>query len=74
MTIRGKEIVQEDDNFVWLNVAAGEDWIDFVDWTVEQGYLGLENLSMIPGSVGAAPVQNIGAYGVEVENYVAWVE
>ena len=47
---------------------AGEPWHPFVQWTLEQGLAGLENLSMIPGTVGAAPIQNIGAYGVEVKD------
>lgn len=53
---------------VTVSVQAGENWHDFVCWTLQQGLRGLENLSLIPGSVGAAPIQNIGAYGVEVES------
>jgi UDP-N-acetylmuramate dehydrogenase len=51
-----------------IKVAAGENWHDFVLWSIDKGYNGLENLSLIPGSVGAAPLQNIGAYGVEIKD------
>ena len=57
-----------------IDVAAGERWDDFVRWALGQGYAGLENLIMIPGSVGAAPIQNIGAYGSEVAEFVEAVE
>jgi UDP-N-acetylmuramate dehydrogenase len=58
----------------YLRASAGENWDDFVAWIVGKGYGGLENLSLIPGTVGAAPVQNIGAYGVEVGNLIESVE
>jgi UDP-N-acetylmuramate dehydrogenase len=58
----------------YLHVGAGENWDDLVAWTIDRGYGGLENLSLIPGTVGAAPVQNIGAYGVEVGNLIESVE
>ena len=57
-----------------VRVAAGEPWDRFVRWSLEQGFAGLENLTLIPGTVGAAPIQNIGAYGVEVREFVAAVE
>lgn len=57
-----------------VTVGAGENWDAFVEWSIDRGYCGLENLSAIPGSVGASPVQNIGAYGVEVGNYVKSVK
>lgn len=57
-----------------LAVAAGERWDDFVRWTLGQGYAGMENLILIPGTVGAAPIQNIGAYGCEVAEFVESVE
>ena len=64
--LTGIELVGEDAQVRRIRVAAGENWHRFVLWTLAQGYGGLENLSLIPGSVGAAPIQNIGAYGVEV--------
>lgn len=68
---QGKEIVSENDEFVWLKVAAGENWHQLVEYSLDSALYGLENLSLIPGSVGAAPIQNIGAYGVEVKEVVA---
>ena len=70
---RGIEKSQDDD-FIYLNVAAGENWHEVVCSTLSAGILGLENLALIPGSVGAAPVQNIGAYGVEVEKFIDYVK
>ncbi|MCK5917966.1 MAG: UDP-N-acetylmuramate dehydrogenase [Cocleimonas sp.] len=63
---KGITIVGEDSDFTYIKVNAGENWHQFVRWTVENNYAGLENLSLIPGTVGAAPMQNIGAYGVEL--------
>lgn len=63
--IKGTEKIDEDKNSFLIKVAAGENWNGFVDFCVERKWYGLENLSLIPGKVGAAPVQNIGAYGVE---------
>ncbi len=57
-----------------LEVGAGMNWHAFVDWSLTHGYVGLENLALIPGTVGAAPIQNIGAYGVEVESFINAVE
>lgn len=68
---QGKEVVNENDEFVWLKVAAGENWHQLVEYSLDNALYGLENLSLIPGSVGAAPIQNIGAYGVEVKELVA---
>lgn len=63
----GIEKLDEDNQHVWLRVGAGETWHEFVQYCIRHGYAGLENLSLIPGTVGAAPMQNIGAYGVEQE-------
>jgi UDP-N-acetylmuramate dehydrogenase len=65
---RGVEIVGEDETATYVRAAAGENWHAFVQWTLMQGFGGLENLSLIPGSVGASPIQNIGAYGVEIKD------
>jgi len=64
--MQGVVIAEQDEDFVWLQVAGGVIWHSLVQWTIQQGYSGLENLSLIPGTAGAAPIQNIGAYGVEL--------
>ena len=68
MAIPGRTLVGEDDDAWYVRAGAGEHWHDFVQWTLAQGWPGLENLSLIPGTVGAAPVQNIGAYGLEASD------
>lgn len=65
LDLKGMKVVKEDDWEVHLEVNAGESWSDLVDYTVENGWSGMENLALIPGTVGAAPIQNIGAYGGE---------
>lgn len=72
--IKGIELVKEDEEHVWLKVGAGENWHEFVLYTIENNWSGIENLSLIPGNVGASPMQNIGAYGVEVKNVIENVE
>jgi UDP-N-acetylmuramate dehydrogenase len=66
---QGKCIVAEDETHVIVCAQAGENWHEFVQWTLVQNLPGLENLSLIPGSVGAAPIQNIGAYGSELNDF-----
>jgi UDP-N-acetylmuramate dehydrogenase len=73
-SIVGTEIVYEDHDFVYVRVGAGVDWDEFVAWSVENDFGGVENLSLIPGHIGATPVQNIGAYGVEAKDVIDVVE
>ena len=68
INIKGISILSEDDNSVILKVMAGENWHELVLWTIDHDYGGLENLSLIPGNVGTSPIQNIGAYGVELKD------
>ena len=72
--IKGIEVICEDEDHVWVRVGAGEVWDDFVAYCVEHQWYGAENLSLVPGEVGAAAVQNIGAYGVEVKDLITVVE
>ena len=66
--LKGKKILEENDDFVWVQSQAGENWHEFVLWTIDQNFGGLENMSLIPGNVGTTPVQNIGAYGTEIKD------
>ncbi len=68
--LKGIRQVSETDDTVFVEAAAGEVWHDFVAYCIQQGWYGLENLALIPGTVGASPVQNIGAYGKEVKDYL----
>ncbi len=66
--LKGKKIIEKNDDFVWVESQAGESWHEFVLWTIDQNFGGLENMSLIPGNVGTTPVQNIGAYGTEIKD------
>jgi UDP-N-acetylmuramate dehydrogenase len=66
--LKGISLVKEDDNYIWVRAMAGENWHEFVLHCIDQNWAGIENLSLIPGTVGAAPMQNIGAYGVEIKD------
>jgi UDP-N-acetylmuramate dehydrogenase len=66
--LKGVEVVNEDKDYLYIRAGAGENWHQFVMYCVSRGYAGVENLSLIPGNIGASPMQNIGAYGVEVKD------
>jgi UDP-N-acetylmuramate dehydrogenase len=72
--LKGREVIEENDNAVTIKVKSGENWHELVMWSLDQGYFGLENLALIPGTVGAAPIQNIGAYGCELKDFCLGVE
>jgi UDP-N-acetylmuramate dehydrogenase len=69
INLKGIKVVQETEDFVFIRANAGENWHEFVLWTLAHGYGGLENLSLIPGNIGSSPIQNIGAYGVELKDH-----
>ncbi|MFD2828643.1 UDP-N-acetylmuramate dehydrogenase [Leeuwenhoekiella polynyae] len=68
IALKGIEVFDENADYIWLKVAAGENWHEFVMHCVNLGYGGVENLALIPGNVGTSPVQNIGAYGIELKD------
>jgi UDP-N-acetylmuramate dehydrogenase len=70
----GIDLLDTSQNYVLVGAMAGVNWDSFVAYTIENNWFGLENLSLIPGTVGAAPIQNIGAYGVEVKDFIEYVE
>lgn len=69
LNLKGKSIINTTENHVLIECQAGENWHEFVLWTLKQDFGGLENLSLIPGNVGTSPIQNIGAYGVELKDH-----
>ena len=74
VNLKGITIEKEDQDYVWVKANAGENWHEFVMWCLEHNYGGIENLSLIPGNVGTTPIQNIGAYGVEIKDTLAYCE
>lgn len=74
LNLKGIDILNYSDDYVFVKVAAGENWHSFILWCIEHHFGGIENLSLIPGNVGASPIQNIGAYGVEVKDCIVEVE
>lgn len=71
---KGRRIIEEDDDTLLVEVSAGENWNDLVNWSIQKELIGLQNLVDIPGNTGACPIQNIGAYGVEVKDFITEVQ
>ncbi|NEV93268.1 UDP-N-acetylmuramate dehydrogenase [Psychroflexus sp. YR1-1] len=74
INLKGIEVIEDQEDHVLIKACAGENWHDFVDYCLDHNYGGLENLSLIPGNVGTSPIQNIGAYGVELKDVMAYCE
>lgn len=74
LNLKGIEVINEDEDFVYVKAQGSENWHQFIQWSLTQNYGGLENLSLIPGNVGTAPIQNIGAYGVEAKDTIVEVQ
>jgi len=74
LNLKGKEILRSTENDIYIKVQAGENWHEFALWCIEHNYGGVENLALIPGNIGTTPIQNIGAYGVEVKDIIYEVE
>lgn len=72
--LKGKKIIEQTEDAVWVEAKAGENWHEFVLWTIAQDFGGLENMSLIPGNVGTTPIQNIGAYGTEIKDTFVFCE
>jgi UDP-N-acetylmuramate dehydrogenase len=72
--LKGIELIKEDENYFYVKAMAGENWHQFVMYCVDHNYAGVENLSLIPGNIGASPMQNIGAYGVEIKDVFCELE
>lgn len=68
LNLKGKKVIDENEDFVWIKANAGENWHEFIIWCLNQDFGGLENMSLIPGNIGTAPIQNIGAYGKELKD------
>jgi len=68
LNIKGKTIIKENEDYVWVTAKTGENWHEFILWCLDNEYGGLENMSLIPGNIGTAPIQNIGAYGKELKD------
>ncbi len=71
---KGKKILEETDDYITVEVNAGEEWDSFVKWSTKKGLVGLHNLAKIPGTVGATPIQNVGAYGAEIKDFLQEVK
>ena len=69
INLKGIDIISQDDDFVIVKANAGENWHEFVLWCMKNNFGGIENLSLIPGNVGTSPIQNIGAYGIELKDH-----